>query len=147
MYNPKDTDKFIVLKGKYFRVYKLDDFLFDQSLNITDEKGVYCFTKTENAQLIVKKKASFKVNHRLFYLGKADGKYGINERLTSEHDKFDEMKRRKVNRVCIYVCKDYEYARNIEKELLSEYGFALNELENDDKETSIVEEVLADNQP
>jgi len=129
-----------MLNGRKFNVYNIDGFSFDKSLDITTEKGLYCFTSSYNAIIKVCTQPSFLKKHRLLYLGKASGQEGINGRLTIGHDEFKDLKG-KCNSLCVYICKEKEDAKSIETEILLSYGFELNEKENNTDEVSIVDEV------
>jgi hypothetical protein len=146
-FTPIKTDKCIMLNGRKFTVYNIDGFSFDKSLDITTEKGLYCFTYCYRIDL---KNESFKntfvVNHLPLYLGKAEGNDGINERLTSQHDKFVDLKGL-ANCLCIYICMNNEQPKVIESEILSSCGFIFNEQENTCKKIVTVKEVSVNNLP
>lgn len=140
MFTPIKTDNYIVLNGKKFRVYKLDNFSFDESLDITNEKGLYCFTK----RLILSKEQL--IFHTLLYLGKADGENGINGRLTTNHNQFKNLKGES-DCLCLYLCGENEDVKSIESEMLTLFPFKLNTQENEKDGYFIVREVSVNNQP
>ena len=129
MYKPTSTDKTITLCGKIFKIYNLQLFDFNEDIDITSDSGVYCFTKYYNGKYS-KDDKHFCVRHNLLYVGKADGKEGLRGRLTKFHDKFNQLKKAKCSHLCVYVCQDGEDPKKIESEILSEFQFTYNDLEN-----------------
>lgn len=128
-YIPSKLNRSYSLNGRKFELFSLSDFSFEDNIEITTESGVYCFTVVNKTE-IIQNPCHFKHKHTLLYLGKADGRDGINERLRSTHDKFHSLKQTGVNCVGIYKTTSLENPKDVESELLNHYNFLLNTQEN-----------------
>lgn len=72
--------------------------------------------------------------HELLYIGIARGKGGLDGRLTTDHDKFSELKQAKSNHIGIHLCKIGDDPKKIETDILDNYYFKFNKQENNDIE-------------
>lgn len=129
----KSTNKHITLKGYTFKLYNLDNFEFNEQIEIKGitegMDGVYVFTRKYNAELREEPTAYFVARHVLLYLGKAKSVEG--RPLSPSHDKWKKLKSDGCNRVGIYLCKDDENPKTIESIILDAYDFKENRMEND----------------
>ena len=133
MFTPKDLNKTIILNGYTFHVYSIEDFDFNCGLDVTIKHGLYCFTeriKTEITKL--NHLNTFVYHHNLLYLGKAEGTYGIEQRLQSNHNKYKLLKNN-ANCVCLCTCDSNVDVKSIESEILNLFSFKYNEAENNNK--------------
>lgn len=140
---PTPTGKTYNLGGYSFKVYSINGFSFNNSIDISSENGLYCFTNTLCKDSVGKDKKKFKITHALLYLGKSDSKEGIDGRLVQSHEKFPILKKSGAQFLSIYECSDKENAKEIESEILSKYYFQFNEAENEEcagKKVSVEED-------
>ena len=131
-YKPTATGNKFTLSCYTFQVFTIRNFDFDEDIEISQSKGVYCFSKTLTKTPEGKETKKFKTTHSLLYLGKSDGEGGINGRLVHSHEKFHMLKEKGACFLSIYECSDKENAKEIESEILSKYNFQCNDAENED---------------
>jgi hypothetical protein len=129
------------LCGKKFQSYSIKGFSFEEPLNTTGGKGIYSFTKCKaKVEDVVKDGNSWmKCNHSLIYLGKSND---FDDR-PHNHDKFSEIGKYKPDYLALYTCKENEYPKTVESEILAQYFFEVNKKENEEignRETTVVED-------
>lgn len=129
---PIPTGNTYNLSGYCFKIYSIDGFCFDKSIDISSANGVYCFTAEINKEIVGNEQKVFKKLHSLIYLGKSEDNDGINGRLISSHEHFNDIKTLNPTSLGIYECVDGEGPKQIESAILAEYNFIINKAENTD---------------
>ena len=132
MYKPTTVNRTITLFGHIFEVYSIKDFKFNEGLDVTTEKGLYCFSRIIARDVEGDYKKSTVNIHELLYLGMTQEDDGIKGRLDSEHDVFKRLKQNENNCVSIHVCGKDVNIKALESEILNGYFFSENTQENED---------------
>ena len=121
--------------GKYeFELYDISGFDFQEELNLPHTNGVYCFSTPDFKQEIklLNGRHTYKMHHKLKYLGKTQD---FAQRF-DHHHKADKLIREKPLCVGIYYCAEDENEETIENQLLSNFIFPLNEIDNEEPRQS-----------
>jgi len=135
---PTPTGKTYNLRGYRFEIYSIDSFCFNKSIDISSANGVYCFTAKINKEIVGDEQKYFKKQHSLIYLGKSEDNDGINGRLVSSHEHFNDIKTMNPTSLGIYECVDGEDPKKIESAILAKYDFIINKAENTDSNGKMV---------
>ena len=130
MFNPVPLNQSYHLGDYKFALYDISGFDFQEELNLPHTNGVYCFSTPVFKQEIklVNGKHIYVMHHKLKYLGKTQDF----ARRFDHHHKADDLIREKPLRVGIYYCAEGENETTIESQLLSQFIFPLNEIDNEE---------------
>lgn len=117
--------------GEYkFKIYNIEGFDFQEELKFSHINGVYCFSTPDFKQecIMVDGKQTFKMRHALKYLGRTQD---FAQRF-DHHHKAHDLIREKPLCIGIYYCAEDENEETIENQLLSNFIFPLNKIDNEE---------------
>lgn len=124
--------------NEYFDIYALNGYDFKENLDLSDNEGVYIFTRRDICSSHIPSYRKEMYYHTLLYCGMTkDFKARF-----YDHQYKKELLDERVSHLAICKCSTEKDAEDLESKILHTFGFPLNKKENDNPKYPEIKKVL-----